>query len=73
LIPLVIATCVATLEYRRTGRWFLLVSAGLLAGLAAMTHGNGLSWFRSSARRSGGPDGCGLDRSRFGGCGLSSP
>jgi hypothetical protein len=42
LIPLVIATCVATLEYRRTRRWFLLVSAGLLAGLAAMTHGNGL-------------------------------
>jgi hypothetical protein len=42
LIPLVIAMCVATLEYRRTGRRRLLVSAGLLAGLAAMTHGNGL-------------------------------
>jgi 4-amino-4-deoxy-L-arabinose transferase-like glycosyltransferase len=42
LIPLVIAMCVATLEYRRTGRRGLLVSAGLLAGLATMTHGNGL-------------------------------
>jgi hypothetical protein len=42
LIPVVIATCVATLEYRRTGRRLLLVSAGLLAGLATMTHGNGL-------------------------------
>jgi hypothetical protein len=42
LIPVVIATCVATLEYRRTGRRFLLISAGLLAGLATMTHGNGL-------------------------------
>jgi hypothetical protein len=42
LIPLVIAMCVATVEYRRTDRRLLLVSAGLLAGLAAMTHGNGL-------------------------------
>jgi 4-amino-4-deoxy-L-arabinose transferase-like glycosyltransferase len=42
LIPLVIAMCVATLEYRRTGRRLLLVLAGLLAGLATMTHGNGL-------------------------------
>jgi hypothetical protein len=42
LIPLVIATCVATLEYRRTGRRILLVSAGLLAGLATLTHGNGI-------------------------------
>jgi hypothetical protein len=42
LIPIVIATCVATLEYRRTGSRSLLVSAGLLAGLATMTHGNGL-------------------------------
>jgi hypothetical protein len=42
LIPLVIATCVATLGYQRTGRRLLLVSAGALAGLATMTHGNGL-------------------------------
>lgn len=42
LIPLTIAMCVATLEYRRTGRRLLLVSAGLLAGLATMTHGNGV-------------------------------
>jgi hypothetical protein len=41
-IPLVIAMCVATVEYRRTGHRLLLVSAGVLAGLAAMTHGNGL-------------------------------
>jgi hypothetical protein len=42
LAPLVIAMCVATLEYQRTGRPLLLVSAGLLAGLATMTHANGL-------------------------------
>jgi 4-amino-4-deoxy-L-arabinose transferase-like glycosyltransferase len=40
--PIVIAMCVAIVEYRRTARRLLLVSAGLLAGLAAMTHGNGL-------------------------------
>jgi hypothetical protein len=42
LIPLAIGMCVAILEYQRTGRFLLLVSAGLLAGLAAMTHGNGV-------------------------------
>jgi hypothetical protein len=42
LIPLVIAVCAATVEYRRTGRRLLLVSAGLLAGLATITHANGL-------------------------------
>jgi hypothetical protein len=42
LIALVIAMCVATLEYRRTRRRLLLVSAGVLAGLATMTHGNGV-------------------------------
>jgi hypothetical protein len=42
LTPLVIGMCVATVEYRRTGRRLLLVSAGLLAGLTTMTHGNAL-------------------------------
>jgi 4-amino-4-deoxy-L-arabinose transferase-like glycosyltransferase len=42
LTVLVIAMCVAVIEYRRTGRRLLLVCAGLLAGLAAMTHGNGI-------------------------------
>jgi 4-amino-4-deoxy-L-arabinose transferase-like glycosyltransferase len=41
-IPLVIAMCVAILQYQRTGRSVLMVLAGLLAGLAAMTHGNGV-------------------------------
>jgi hypothetical protein len=42
LTVLVIAMCVAVIEYRRTGRRLLLVCAGLLAGLAAVTHGNGV-------------------------------
>lgn len=72
-IPLVIAMCVATLEYRRTGRRRLLVSAGLLAGLATMTHGNGVVLVPIVCAAVWGADGCGLDRLRFGGCGLSSP
>ncbi len=42
LIPLVIAMCVSLIEYQRTGRRLPLVSAGLIAGLSTMTHGNGV-------------------------------
>jgi hypothetical protein len=41
-VPLVIALSLATLEYRHTGRRLTLVVAGSLAGLATMTHGNGV-------------------------------
>jgi 4-amino-4-deoxy-L-arabinose transferase-like glycosyltransferase len=40
-VPLVIATCLAMVEYQRVRRRRWLVAAGLLTGLAAMTHSNG--------------------------------
>ena len=41
-VPLVIATCLAMVEYRRVRRRRWLVAAGLLTGLSAMTHSNGV-------------------------------
>ena len=42
LVPLMIGATAATIEYRRTRRPWLLVAAGVMTGLCALTHSDGI-------------------------------